>query len=38
VSWAAEADERVHGTTHEVPRVRFDRDERQTLGAVRSSV
>jgi transposase len=28
------ADERVHGTTHEIPRERFDRDERMTMIAV----
>jgi transposase len=30
-TWMLEADEREHGTTHEEPRVRFDRDERQHL-------
>lgn len=29
--WMALADGRVHGTTHEVPRVRFDEQERQAL-------
>lgn len=29
--WMAEADERVHGTTHERPRERFERDERGAL-------
>lgn len=29
--WMREADERVHGTTHEVPMVRFLRDEQSTL-------
>jgi transposase len=29
--WMAKADERVHGTTHEPPRLRFDRDERAAL-------
>jgi transposase len=29
--WMREADERVHGTTHEPPRVRFERDERAAL-------
>jgi hypothetical protein len=29
--WMAEADERVHGTTHERPRERFERDERSAL-------
>jgi len=28
------ADERVHGTTHEVPRERFDRDERMKMIAI----
>ncbi len=28
------ADERVHGTTHEIPRERFERDERITMMAV----
>lgn len=31
VRWMAKADERVHGTTHELPRVRFERDERSAL-------
>jgi transposase len=31
VSWMALADERVHGTTHETPRERFERDERAAL-------
>jgi hypothetical protein len=31
VQWMAEADERIHGTTHEPPRVRFERDERAAL-------
>lgn len=30
-TWMAPADELIHGTTHEVPRVRFDRDERAAL-------
>jgi hypothetical protein len=30
-SWMAEADERVHGTTRERPRDRFDREERSAL-------
>lgn len=30
-AWCLDADERVHGTTHEVPRVRFERDEREQL-------
>jgi transposase len=29
--WMVGADERIHGTTHEAPRVRFDRDERTAL-------
>jgi transposase len=29
--WMREADQRVHGTTHELPTVRFDRDEHQAL-------
>jgi transposase len=29
--WRLEADRRVHGTTHELPTVRFERDERATL-------
>jgi transposase len=29
--WIVVADQRIHGTTHEAPRVRFDRDERQAL-------
>src|SRR5262249_10355062 len=30
--WMRMADERDHGTTHEAPRLRFDRDEAQALG------
>lgn len=30
-SWMAVADQREHGTTHEAPLVRFERDERQAL-------
>jgi transposase len=30
-SWCIEADERIHGTTHERPRERFERDEKQVL-------
>ena len=30
-AWMITADARVHGTTHEAPRVRFDREERQAL-------
>ncbi len=30
-AWCLDADERVHGTTHEVPRLRFERDERAVL-------
>ena len=29
--WRIEADRRIHGTTHEPPTVRFERDERATL-------
>ena len=29
--WMAMADERIHGTTHEQPRLRFDRDESAAL-------
>jgi transposase len=29
--WMVVADERIHGTTHEAPHVRFDRDERAAL-------
>jgi transposase len=29
--WMVTADQRIHGTTHEAPIVRFDRDERQAL-------
>lgn len=29
--WCAEADERVHGTTHELPRARFENAERSAL-------
>lgn len=32
--WMVEADERIHGTTHEKPRERFERDERSTLRAL----
>jgi hypothetical protein len=31
VRWTVEADERIHGTTHERPRERFERAERATL-------
>jgi transposase len=31
IQWMREADQRVHGTTHEVPAVRFDRDEHKAL-------
>jgi transposase len=31
VRWTAEADRRVHGTTHEVPLERFEREERAAL-------
>ena len=30
-AWMRTADQRAHGTTHEAPLIRFDRDERQTL-------
>ncbi len=30
-SWMVEADQRIHGTTHEQPCVRFERDERKAL-------
>lgn len=30
-AWMALADERIHGTTHETPRARFERDERAAL-------
>lgn len=34
-AWAVTiADERVHGTTHEIPRERFERDERMKMIAV----
>ena len=33
-AWMVTADAREHGTTHEAPIVRFDRDERQTLRAL----
>jgi|SRR5688572_307670 len=33
-SWMRIADERIHGTTHEQPRARFDRDEAAALGAL----
>lgn len=32
--WMVMADERNHGTTHEPPRLRFDRDEATALGAL----
>jgi hypothetical protein len=31
VAWMAEADRRIHGTTHEEPILRFDRDEKAAL-------
>lgn len=37
-SWILEADQRVHGTTHERPLDRFVRDEQQTLRALPSPV
>jgi transposase len=30
-AWMGTADQRIHGTTHEAPLVRFDRDERHAL-------
>jgi transposase len=36
VEWTREADARIHGTTHEVPMVRFDRDEKQALRSLPS--
>jgi transposase len=30
-TWCIEADERIHGTTHDKPRERFERDEKQAL-------
>jgi transposase len=30
-AWTEEADTRVHGTTHEIPRERFEREERRAL-------
>lgn len=33
-NWMVMADERDHGTTHEAPRLRFDRDEAAALGAL----
>jgi transposase len=30
-AWMTDADERIHGTTHETPRARFDREERAAL-------
>jgi transposase len=32
--WMVLADQRIHGTTHEAPMVRFDRDERPVLRAL----
>jgi hypothetical protein len=37
-SWIVEADQRVHGTTHERPLERFLRDEKQTLRPLPSPV
>jgi transposase len=34
--WCTEADERIHGTTHEPPRLRFERDEKGALKALPS--
>jgi transposase len=36
--WMIEADQRIHGTTHEQPLVRFERDERSALGPLPSPV
>jgi transposase len=36
--WMREADARIHGTTHEVPAERFDRDEKQALRPLPSRV
>jgi transposase len=36
--WMVEADQRVHGTTHERPIERFERDEKQTLRPLPSPV
>jgi transposase len=36
--WMLDADQRIHGTTHEQPLVRFDRDERPTLQPLPSPV
>lgn len=33
-SWMRMADERIHGTTHEPPQLRFERDEAAALGAL----
>jgi transposase len=33
-SWMRMADERIHGTTHDVPRLRFERDEAGALTAL----
>jgi transposase len=37
VAWMAKADEREHGSTHEAPRVRFEREEVTTLKALPAS-
>jgi transposase len=36
--WMVDADQRIHGTTHEQPRVRFDRDEKTALQPLPSPV
>jgi transposase len=36
-SWMTKADERVHGTTNDVPRERFERDEKAALRALPSA-
>ena len=37
-TWMLEADRRIHGTTHERPTERFERDEKQTLRPLPSPV
>ena len=36
--WMIEADQRIHGTTHEQPKLRFERDERAALRPLPSPV
>lgn len=38
VTWVVEADQRIHGTTHEQPIARFERDERTALRPLPSPV